>query len=221
MENSLTLAELLIAGQPGLEVVLDLSKIHIKKGQATVPVLVHSNVPKIPWEMVEQVESFFRAVYAKHQAEAVCFLYFTPHSGGMWRFVAPEQEVRPGGLSWETPGSPPSGWYLAGSFHSHGRMTAFHSGADDHDELGWDGVHVTIGKATSLHPEHAASVVIGGKRYEVEIEDLIETAPPVAFPEDWMEQVREWEPPTTLVQAGQLTAIGQQRYGGELRWRGE
>lgn len=168
------------------------------------------HAPRILRDQLLQVEAFFRAVYAEHCGEAVCFLYFSPHNGGIWRFVAPEQEVSGGGLSWEAPGPPPNGWYNAGSFHSHGRMSAFHSGGDDDDELDWEGVHVTIGRITAPHPEYAASVVLGGTRLKVAIEDLIEPAEAVEFPAQWLGQVRRRPPPPQpLVINGQPTALGR------------
>lgn len=151
--------------------------------------------PKISRRQLQEVESFFRAIYKKYSSEAICFLYFSPANGGQWQFAAVEQTVSSGHLDWTSPGPPPAGWYLAGSFHSHGSMSAFHSGTDDHDELGWDGIHVTVGKVTSPHPEYAASLVIGGQRFKVEIEDLCEPAENVDFPANWLEVVKKYEPP--------------------------
>jgi len=150
--------------------------------------------PKIARATLEEVESFFRAVYDTHRAEAICLLYVTPANGGLWRFIAPEQTVTGGSAHWTSPGPAPNGWFLAGSFHSHGSMSAFHSGTDDSDELGWDGVHVTVGKINSPRPEYAASIVMGGRRHEVEIDDLVASAPPVDFPADWMTRVSKPEP---------------------------
>jgi len=179
------------------------------------------HAPRIPRAELLQVEAFFRAVYQKHRAEAVVFLYFSPHDGGIWRFVAPEQEVTAGGLKWTSPGPPPAGWYLAGSFHSHGSMGAFHSGTDDHDELGWDGVHVTIGKINLPHPEYAASLVIGGSRVKIDIEDIVEPAKPVEFPSSWLERVKKPKPVVVATARGRgkrKCARGQPTgwYGG---WR--
>lgn len=36
-----------------------------------------------------------------------------------------------------------------GTIHSHCEMSAFHSGVDDNDEYGFDGLHITIGKVES------------------------------------------------------------------------
>jgi len=158
------------------------------------------HAPKIARQSLEEVESFFRAVYDSHHSEAIVLLYHTPAQGGLWRFVAPEQTVTGGHCDWTSPGPAPTGWFLAGSFHSHGRMGAFHSGTDDHDEMSWNGVHVTVGKIDSPRPEYACSVVFGGKRHRVELEDLVAPSMPVSFPEGWLGQVRKYvPPPATLI----------------------
>lgn len=153
------------------------------------------NAPCIARADLKQVESFFRAVYRQHQGEAIVFLYFTPAQGGKWRFTSIPQEVSSAHLKWKTPGPAPKGWYLAGSFHSHNVMSAFHSGTDNQDELNWDGIHVTIGKILNPTPEYAASVVIRGERFEVGIDELVEPTEEVDFPKNWMEQVSKYVPP--------------------------
>jgi hypothetical protein len=152
-------------------------------------------VPKIGRQQFLQVEAFFRKVYTQFHGEAIVFLYFTPSNGGKWQFTAIEQKVNQAHLDWVSPGPAPRGWYLAGSFHSHHTMSAFHSGTDDNDELGWDGVHVTVGKILSPHPEYAASVVIGGQRFKVSIDDFMEPTEAVTFPEGWMNLVSRYVPP--------------------------
>lgn len=181
-------------------------------------------MPRIPRDELLKVEAFFRAVYAEHHSEAVVFLYYTPHEGGRWKFAAPEQEVTVGGVKWTTPGPPPSGWYQVGSIHSHGSGGAFHSGTDDGDEFDWQGIHVTIGKVTSPHPDYAASIVIDGERFKVEIDDLIEPATGVDFPGAWMAQVSKSHPPAvTVIVAGnqpthrytQYTQLATKHGGGK------
>lgn len=164
---------------------------------------VRLHAPKIPRHQILEVESFFRQVHTMHSAEAVCFLYFSPADGGEWRFTAPEQTVTGGHLDWTSPGPAPQGWYLAGSFHSHGSISASHSGIDDRDEMTWDGIHVTVGGFPRLEPEYAASIVMGGHRQEVAITALMEVPPPVEFPASWMERVKKFEPPVR-----QFSALG-------------
>jgi hypothetical protein len=91
-------------------------------------------------------------------------------------------------------------------------MGAFHSGTDNSDELNWDGIHVTVGKVTGPSPEYAASIVLGGQRFEVSIEDLVEPAEE-AFPQGWMDQVSKYTPPQPLAVAGKVTGFG--------RWYGQ
>ncbi len=178
-----------------LRFVFDDVEARIEKGRLVFPLKFEMVAPQIGHKQLLEVESFFREVWREYSGEAIVFLYFSPVDGGRWRFVAIPQKVSGAHLDWITPGAAPNGWYLAGSFHSHNVMSAFHSGTDNADELGWDGIHVTIGKIVSPHPEYAASVVIDGVRFEVEISDLVEPADEVVFPAAWMEQVTRFIPP--------------------------
>lgn len=74
-------------------------------------------------------------------------------------------------------------------------MGAFHSPTDNGDELGWNGIHITIGKIFDPHPEYAASVVIDGERFEFDIAALLEPVADVEFPETWMQQVTKYVAP--------------------------
>lgn len=206
---------LALDGEPFAELVLrtgdGFGAEGMEKYRAPEGLTLHA--PKITREALEEVESFFRAVYTSHRAEAICLLYYTPAEGGLWRFIAPEQTVTGGSAHWTSPGPAPSGWFLAGSFHSHGSMSAFHSGTDDGDELGWNGVHVTVGKINSPRPEYATSVVFDGRRHKVELEDLVAPATPVEFPGGWMDRVSKPEP----VLPATIGHVFTPRYGGRSR----
>lgn len=74
---------------------------------------------------------------------------------------------------------PPAGWIPVGSSHSHNTMAAFFSGIDDKYELGDPGIHLVVGgiKVKDNRYTIAASVVGGGRRFEVEYDDLIDATP--------------------------------------------
>jgi hypothetical protein len=205
-----------VGSHPLLRFIFNAEEARVEKGKLSFPLKFEFLTPRITRQALMEVESFFRAVYAQFQGEAIVFLYFSPVDGGKWRFTAIPQKVSPTHLDWETPGAAPNGWYLAGSIHSHNVMSAFHSGTDNADELGWDGIHVTVGKILSPHAEYAASVVIDGQRFEVEISDLVEPAVDVAFPDAWMGQVSKYIPPVYPFQSHQFNRLGERsRYGSE------
>lgn len=74
---------------------------------------------------------------------------------------------------------PPAGWIPVGSSHSHNTMPSFFSGTDDKYELGDPGIHLVVGgiKVKDNRYTIAASVVGGGRRFEVEYDDLIDATP--------------------------------------------
>jgi hypothetical protein len=74
---------------------------------------------------------------------------------------------------------PPSGWIPVGSSHSHNTMPSFFSGIDDRYELGDPGIHLVVGgiKVSDNRYTIAASVVGGGRRFEVEYDNLIDATP--------------------------------------------
>lgn len=220
------LRRLHLGNRPFIEVVKKLGPGYEAEGMVDCQESLALHAPKIGRTQLQEVESFFRKVYRDFHGEAVVFLYFSLANGGKWKFAAVPQEVSEAGLKWKTPGPPPSGWYLAGSFHSHPGFGASHSPTDDGDEVrdNWDGIHVTVGKIMSPSPEYAASIVLGGQRFEISIEDIVEPAEEVGFPEGWMEQVSRWTPPAQpgllgrkLVVGGEPTKLGKlvAEYGGE------
>lgn len=183
-----------VGDHPLLRFVFSPEEAKVEKGKLSFPLKFELLTPRITRQALLEVESYFRAVYAQHGGEAIVLLYFSPIEGGKWRFAAPQQEVTSVTVKYQKPATP-SGWYCAGSIHSHNVMAAFHSGTDNADELDWDGIHVTIGKITSPNCEYAASVVIDGQRFEIEIGDIVEPAVEVPFPQAWMAQVSKYVVP--------------------------
>lgn len=211
---------LMVAGQLFLEAVLRTGDGYRGAGiEEFTGEGVRLCAPKIPRRQLLEVEEFFRAVHCQFGgAEAIVFLYFCP-ARGQWMFAAPEQTVSGGHLDWESPGPPPAGWYLAGSFHSHGSMGAFHSGTDQRDEVDWDGIHVTVGQIQRSEPEYAASIMIGGHREKVAIADLMELPPSVNFPAAWLGQVSRYVPPVSVLATGfglGRDGVDSVEYGGQV-----
>lgn len=62
-----------------------------------------------------------------------------------------------------------NGYFLFGTIHSHCDFGAFHSGVDDADEYGFDGVHITIGNVNS-EPTYSQRFI--GNQVELPIQDI-------------------------------------------------
>ena len=143
---------------------------------------------RIPLELVRKVTAFFAAVYRRQKSEAVGYLlYESEHR--RWDFFVPPQTASTGSAQY---GAAPrrEGWTVAGTIHSHGSMSAFHSGTDHNDERGFDGIHITVGRLDGV-PEYSCSIVVDGKRAMYSdvsrlIDGMADDVPP-----DWMDAVVE------------------------------
>lgn len=171
-----------------------------------VPVLkeaVYFIPSKLPAELMDKVVEFFRLVYRKQKSEAAGLLLYCGDSSmpaaDRWQFVVPDQVV--GGASADYHGDKAlldpflsKGYQLAGTIHSHGSMSAFHSGTDHKDEEKFDGLHITVGKVDNPGlPEFAVSIISEGKRFKFDsICDVVDYRKgDVSVPTEWMDAVRE------------------------------
>lgn len=129
------------------------------------------NLRRIPKNLVMQVLGFFHWAYKEHSSEAIVLPYYNS-ANNTWRIVVPEQTVTRGHCDYTVPNpnDVPEGYDRIGSWHSHGDMSAFHSGVDTHDEFeGDDGLHMTSGDFTktqaSQKPSIVASIAAHGTRF--------------------------------------------------------
>lgn len=161
-----------VNGIPNLEPIQPTIKLNINK------------IGKIPIGLIHTSLEFFRKVYDEYKSEAV--LLFTLDDG-KWGLYCPKQEVSAGSLDYEVEDTTNT---VVGSIHSHADFSAFHSGIDTEDEMAFDGVHMTLGFVNSK-PEIVLSLMSGGTRQTLKIEDIIDrtkTKIPIMDP-DWMKQV--------------------------------
>lgn len=187
-------------------------KVDSVSGLATLPQKINFTANRIPLDLIRHVTAWFRAVYAKHRSEAVGYLYYRPASGE-WQFVPPTQTAT--GASTKYAEAPRiESWQVVGTIHSHGSMSAFHSGVDDRDEECFDGVHVTVGHVDSI-PEYSCSLVVQGEREIVDPSVLIDGMAPVdAVPAAWMDAVKLSEPSALL--GARASALYERYYAGGL-----
>ena len=184
-------------------------------GVSAVTPHIYFTAKKIPYNLIEKVVAFFKAVYQKYQSEAVGYLYYEPATKN-WDFVVPMQSASAAHASYQ--GAPQkAGWQCAGTIHSHAAMSAFHSGTDDKDEASFDGVHLTVGRVSDLNPEFSCSLVIQGKREKFEIWDLVAEFPRVEAPAEWVSLVKLPAPRFfTQPFAKQMEEIYDRYYSGQV-----
>ncbi len=156
--------------------------------------------PKIPRSIVETIIGFFTHVYRRWHGEAIAFLFYSPEQRA-FRVDVPRQTLpryRSGGR-WRTEGRleygvlpRPDGFLKLGDVHSHGESPAFFSGTDDRDDEE-DGLRVVIGRLDRPKLDVCASFVVGGRRFPLAADAVLEI-PPVPFaivhpPEEWIQRV--------------------------------
>ncbi len=132
------------------------------------------NIEKIPQKEFCKIVSFFKWAYKKYHSEAIVILHYNDDKKD-WKIECPEQIVSAGSVSYEASTAKSlSGYVRIGTIHSHGSMSAFHSGTDDNDEREWDGLHITFGRMNEDFIGIATSIVANGTRFTVKAEDYID-----------------------------------------------
>lgn len=144
------------------------------------------HIAKIPVRKFAQILSLFRAVYGKYKAEVNVILHYNIKRK-RFRIDIPPQGVTGASVNYENGLETYSGYTRIGTIHSHASMSAFHSGTDQGDEEGWDGLHITLGKMGDKYFDISCSVMSNKERFMVNPEDyiegiqLIEYAPEVKY----------------------------------------
>ena len=161
-------------------------------GASPVNTMARFGLPKIPFEIINEIDEFFRHIYATQHSEAiVVFVYDRdklnsddPSSG--WSYVVPTQVNSAGSCHYEPESlvdemvDMGTNWVQVGSAHSHPAMSAFASHTDEGDQSEFDGVHITYGwKAGSKATEYHIELVMAGGRFNMtEAQAFTETAKP-------------------------------------------
>lgn len=184
-------------------------------GLSSLETLIDFTATRIPLDLVRQVTAWFKAVYTKHASEAVGYLYYQPQSGE-WQFMPPTQTATSASAKYdEAPKI--AGWKVVGTIHSHGSMSAFHSGVDDTDEKFFDGIHITVGRVDTV-PEYSCSLVIQGKREKVDPSIVIDGMAPIdTVPTAWLSAMKEPAPKGLEARfQSKADALYQRYYVGEI-----
>lgn len=188
---------------------------------------------KIPENLFHSIERFFKRIYDKLQTEVQCFLYYNTETG-KWAYCVPQQTVNGSHVDYdERKGATyilednleegldslpegEEGWVKIGTIHSHASMGAFHSGTDDKDEFGFDGIHITIGSFNSERHTYACRVMYGKTAIKKELHEVVDfPTPPGAYPEALEERVSK-ETYTAKTYAPVKSQVGYGRTGGGI-----
>lgn len=158
------------------------------------------SLPKIPYTLFKKMDSFFRAMFAKHGTEATLILTYdesyisTQNPGDGWGCFSPTQENTSHKCDYDMDvvmEQKPEGVSLAGTIHSHPNMSAYASHTDEKDQSDFTGVHITFGWAPgSAHTETHQEMVAGGKTWTLHPETLYEGPPLPAVDADT--EIEEW-----------------------------
>lgn len=163
---------------------------------------VQCSLPKLPAQHVWKIQTFFKQIVKKFQSEASTTLYFNK-STNEFKVYVPEQVVSHASVNYErkalTHLEEMKDFLCVGTIHSHCNFGAFHSGTDVGDEEDFDGLHVTFGHNNLDEFSISATIVVNGKRLEVDPLEVLEGIEPVIgqdrkykFADFAQELIEEW-----------------------------
>lgn len=157
--------------------------------------IVEIHLPKIPKDIINEIIDFFRYVYDLHSSEAIILLWYN-FDTKQWELEIPIQVTTRASADYERDPKEEDylrsrGFTFVGTIHSHGNMGAFHSGTDDHDEFGLDGLHITIGHVMSK-AEFACRFIMKNISVKQEPDEVIDL-PDIVYKikDEWKGKVKE------------------------------
>jgi hypothetical protein len=170
---------------------------------------VQCSLPKIPFQHVWRIKTFFKNVVKEHRSEASTTLYFNKETNEFKVYV-PKQRVSHGSVNYKREGFTHAdgmeNFLCVGTIHSHCDFGAFHSGTDIGDEEDFDGLHCTFGHNNLDEFSISASIAVNGFRMKVDPLDVLEGIEPVPgqdgkykmadlapeLQEEWSQGLDEW-----------------------------
>lgn len=130
--------------------------------------------PKISSEQFKMVYCFFQNVYDELKSECMVLIGWNKSENKI-EIISPHiQKVSHASISYKC--DILTGVTIIGSIHSHANMSAFHSGVDVHDEINFDGLHITLGKFAKNDKsfEISSQITSGTNREDIHFNDIIE-----------------------------------------------
>jgi PRTRC genetic system protein A len=143
-------------------------------------------LPSIPQILFAKIVIFFKEIYLAQRTEAAVLIHFREEDGD-WQITVPEQTATGSHVEYDSSTRLP-GYLCVGTAHSHCDMGAFHSATDAKDEMGHDGIHITIGRLDKFPLfEVDGEVNVRGSRFclpDEKIEGLERISEPPAAKDD-------------------------------------
>lgn len=195
------------ADKPFFTAVVPASDADLPEEKISGESLKLQNYTKLSMSDVILVHGFFKEVYRVHKSEAIVLFHKDSPDDSQYKVLVPEATTASSGhLSYDAAqivycdncrvcnpnqitkcpqcgGEDIRPTKIYGTAHSHGAMSAFHSGTDDAHEKGQTGFHITFGKVDEPLVHIAPSFVVAcvghfkngeGTRYKVGAEELID-----------------------------------------------
>ena len=148
---------------------------------------IQMSIPKIPFSMLMQIISYFRAVNEKYKSEAIVQIFWD-RTKKQYFINPPDQEVSGAHVDFKRDPTMEKDHLLVMDIHSHNTMGAFFSGTDDGDEKETRFFGV-IGKITDDWPEMKFRACVAGKAKDAGIAEIFDVAE--GFPVEWMSKIKE------------------------------
>ena len=130
---------------------------------------------RLPQELIAQIWGFFLQVFKDISSEAMVYL---THKNGEYRVFVPPQKVTKVAVKADFKSEHVGDWQVVITIHSHCDFNAYHSGTDNHDADGMDGLHITIGNVNSYTPSVALMISVNKIKWNMKPEDIIQDGMP-------------------------------------------
>lgn len=148
-----------------------------------------SALPKIPYELLEQVIVFFKSfVKIQSSLEALVYIYWSFADSRYYVYV-PKQTVSKVSVDTTLPDIEGDDFVLVMEIHSHNTMPAVFSPTDDKDERATR-LYTIIGRLDKVYPDITTRISVGGKYIQVDPEEVFEGITG-SFPEQWKSAVKD------------------------------
>lgn len=149
-------------------------------------------LPKIPYETLAQIISFFRSyVTAESALEAMVYVYWSNAEHAYFAY-APKQTVTKDSIETTLPGLDEDDFTLVMEIHSHNTMEAYFSSTDNADEKATR-LYTVIGRLDKLFPDLKTRASVGGKFIDVSPAAVFEMAQE-PYPQKWRDMVEIAKP---------------------------
>lgn len=186
-----------------------------------IPQTARFTLPPIPASLIDRIDRFFRYVHQQKGTESVVLFTYDPeyrdtdNAQDGWGILVPSQENTAGSCDYDASTvmeDKPDNVRIVGTAHSHPLMSAFCSGTDKGDQMGFDGVHITFGWKSNGPTEFHQEVQMADYGFSTfKDSDIFEAPKGLAVDEEivaWSKKVTKRTFQTTSTTVSKPTVIG-------------